>query len=129
MALKLTRPLFADHAKGSIFPGFALTTKGAAGFLSARPWPPPKGGHPAPPGAALFALRAQVYPAQPLYRLDAITNAVQQASRSAFPAGGARLMLYAGPVRVEFAAQTTPRTLYLAGHPPPVLVDHSPPTV
>lgn len=128
MALKITRPYFADRAKGSLFPGFRLTTHGENATLAALSWPPPKVKRHAPAGAALLTLRAKVRTVQPLYRLDALTNATQQAARSAFPANGARLSYYSQKTRLEFGPVTGPRTLYLAQHPPATPTSHAAPT-
>ena len=128
MSLKITRPYFADHARGSLFPGFKLTAKNGAGFLTPLPWPPRRGGHPPGPGAALLAKRAAVRPAQTLYRLDRYTNATQQAARTTFDPAGQRTTYTGQNVRIEWGPLAGPRTHYLASHPPATPTDHTPPT-
>ena len=127
MALKITRPYFADRAKGSLFPGFRLTTHGETGTLAALTWPPRKVPRYNHAGAALLTLRAKVRPAQTLYRLSSNTNATQQAARSAFDPLGQRISYTGQNVRIEVGPATGPRIHYLASHPPATPTDHTAP--
>lgn len=127
MTIKLTRPMFAACAKGSIFPDMRLTTKGAAGTLATLKWPPKKTSPFMTPIQALLKQRAQVYPAQKLFRLDRNTNALQQASRKAFPPLMHRAVTVGNVFTYEWNGLNSNTIFYLDKHPPAVKIDRTPP--
>ena len=129
MTLRVTIPLYAACAKGSIIPDTRLTKRPTGSFITATKWHTSAGGWPAGPSAQLLAIRAKVQSTQALYRLDSSTNGLQQSSRRSIPGAGTRITLYAGTTRTEWGQITGTRQLYLAGHPTPLHINHASPCV
>lgn len=118
MTLRITRPYFADCAKGSIFPGFRLTTAGQVGYLVANPWPPARPLSTVNGARELFALRAKAAATQNDYTLAPNQNATMETSRTTFPAQGRRITITVRNTAIDWGAVTGARTYYLAGRPP-----------